>query len=96
MKHIRNQKSFQKSKLIVYKPLIMPVLSYVCKKDAFLHYENKLTVYVSYENKLRIFKQTILRKILAPNQDPVSHKWLILPNTDIYSLHKEPDIVEKI
>ena len=85
MKNIKSKLLTVQSKIIIYKTLIRPVLTYASETWTL----NKQDI-----NRLNIFERKILRGIFGPVK--VNNEWRIRYNHELYQLYKEPNIIEFI
>uniref|UniRef100_A0A8D9EGY4 Craniofacial development protein 2 n=1 Tax=Cacopsylla melanoneura TaxID=428564 RepID=A0A8D9EGY4_9HEMI len=79
--------SSRKSKMKIYKAVIIPVLTYGCETWP-------LTKQTEY--KLQTFENKVLRKIFGPIRDLDSGTWKIRKNRDIWTLYNAPLITEVV
>ena len=85
LKHIKFKLLTLKSKIIIYKTLIRPVLTYALETWVL----NKQDI-----RRLGVFERKILRAIFEPTKE--NDEWRIKHNNELYELYGEPDIVTYI
>lgn len=82
LKTFRSRLVTRRTKLVIYKTLIRPVLTYASQT---------WTISRSNENDLLTFERKILRRIIGPVKD--GDRWRIRKNREIYELYKDIDVV---
>ncbi|KDR19558.1 hypothetical protein L798_06356 [Zootermopsis nevadensis] len=82
-KQLRSRHLTLKTKCILYKTLLRPVLLYGSESWALTK---------GHENKLRVFERKILRKIYGPKNE--EGNWQIRYNDELYHLYNEPDVIK--
>jgi hypothetical protein len=85
LRHLRSRLISRKTKVLIYKTLIRPVLTYASES---------WTLTKKDENTLLVFERKILRKIFGPTCD--RGRWRIRYNHELQALYAEPNIVQFI
>lgn len=86
LRHLLKTNSLsRKTKLLIYKTLIRPVLTYASET---------WTLTVKEERLLGLFERRILRSVLGGTKE--NGVWRRRYNTELYRLYKEPDVVHHI
>jgi len=80
--HVKSRIISRKTKTLLYKTLIRPVLTYGAEKWVLSKQD---------EYRLSIFERKILRRIYGPEID--KGEWRIRTNRELYQLYDEKDIV---
>ena len=72
-----------KTKIRVYRTIILPVVLYGCEAWSLTWRE---------ERKLRVFENMVLRRIFGPRKDDVTGEWRRLHNEKLNDLYSSPNI----
>jgi hypothetical protein len=88
---LRNIISFHncclKTKIRIYKTIILPVVLYGCETWSLALRE---------EHRLRVFENRLLRRIFGPKRDEVTGDWRKLHNEELHNLYASPSIIRMI
>jgi hypothetical protein len=74
-------------KTIIYKTIILLVISYGCETWSLTLRE---------EHSLRVFENRVLRRIFGPKRDEVTGGWRQLHNEELRDLYSSPTIIRLI
>jgi hypothetical protein len=73
--------SCPKTKIRIYKTIILPVVLYGCETWSLT---------VREEDRLRVFENRVLRRIFGPKRDEVTGGWRKLHNAELHNLYSSP------
>lgn len=85
LKTFRSRLVTRQTKLVLYKTLVRPVLTYASQTWTISKHD---------ERDLLIFERKILRRIIGPVRDEAG--WRIRKNRELYDIYDEPDVVRFI
>jgi hypothetical protein len=77
----------KKTKIRVYRTIILPVVLYGCETWSLTLRE---------EQRLRMFENKVLRSIFGPKRDEVTGDWRRLYNEELNDLYSSPNIIRVI
>jgi hypothetical protein len=73
-------------KVIIYKPIILPVVLYGCETWSLTLRE---------QHKLWVFEKRVLRRIFGPKKDGLTGGWRTLHNEELHNLYSSPSIISR-
>jgi hypothetical protein len=74
-------------KIKIYRIIILTVVLYVCETWSLT---------LRAERRLRVFKNRVLRRVLAPKRDEATGEWRMLHNEELNDLYSLPNIVRVV
>jgi hypothetical protein len=81
------QFTIQKTKIKIYRTIILPVVLYVCETWSLTLRE---------EHRLRVFENRVLWRIFGPKRDEVTGEWRRLHSEELNDMYSSPNIIRVI